>query len=89
VPKRDLVEAAQVALQNRRLEISAALLDARVLVEELKSFRGTVSEAGYDRYEAREREHDDLVLALSMAVWFREFRNKHVEASLARARRQR
>jgi hypothetical protein len=50
VPKRALVEAAQVALQNRGLEISAALPDARVLVEELKSFRGTVSEIGHDRY---------------------------------------
>jgi hypothetical protein len=82
VPKRDLVEAAQMALQNRRLEISAALPDARVLVEELKSFRGTVSEVGHDRYGTRECEHDDLVLALSMAVWFREYCNKHVEASL-------
>jgi hypothetical protein len=84
VPKRDLVQAAQVALQNRRLEISGALPDAAVLVEELRNFRGTVSEAGNDRYEARDREHDDLVLALSMAVWFREYRCRHIEASMAR-----
>jgi hypothetical protein len=87
VPKRDLVEAAQVALQNRRLEISAALPEAGILIEELRNFRGTVSEAGNDRYEAREREYDDLVLALSMAVWFREYRNRNIEASMARARR--
>jgi hypothetical protein len=86
VPKRDLVGSAQVALQNRRLEIAAALPDAEVLVRELKDFRGTVSEAGHDRYEARDREHDDMVLALSMAVWYREYRNRNVEASLSRAR---
>jgi hypothetical protein len=85
VPKRDLVGAAQVALENKRLEISGALPHAGVLVEELKNFRGTVSEAGHDRYEAREREHDDLVLALSMAVWFREHRNRNIEATMARA----
>jgi hypothetical protein len=84
VPKRDLVEAAQVALQNRRLEISASLPDAGILVEELRNFRGTVSEAGRDRYEAREREHDDLVLSLSMGVWFREYRCRHIESQMAR-----
>lgn len=86
VPKRDLVGSAQVALQNRRFEISAALPDAGVLVEELKNFRGTVSEAGHDHYEARDREHDDLVLALSMACWYREYRNRNIEASLSRVR---
>ena len=45
--RKRVLEATQGALQNRRLEISAALPDARVLVEELKSFRGTVSEAGH------------------------------------------
>jgi hypothetical protein len=83
VPKRDLVEAAQVALQNRRLEISASLPDAGILVEELRNFRGTVSEAGQDRYESREREHDDLVLSLSMGVWFREYRCRYIEAQMA------
>ena len=86
VPKRDLVEAAQVALQNRRLEISSALPDAGILIQELRDFRGTVSEAGNDRYEAREREHDDLVLALSMAVWFREYRTRNIETTMARRR---
>ena len=86
VPKRDLVEAAQIALQNRRLEISSALPDASILIQELRDFRGTVSEAGNDRYEAREREHDDLVLALSMAVWFREYRTRNIETTMARRR---
>jgi hypothetical protein len=68
--------AAQKTLQNRRLEICAALPDAQVLIEELKNLRGTVSEAGHDRYEARERDNKDLLLDLSMAVWFREYRYK-------------
>ena len=52
-------------------------------MEELRNFRGTVSEAGHDRYEASDREHDDLVLALSMAVWYREYRCKRIEAVMA------
>lgn len=83
VPKRDLVGAAQVALENKRLEVSASLPHAGILLEELRNFRGTVSEAGHDRYEAREREHDDLVLALSMAVWFREYRCRYIESQMA------
>jgi hypothetical protein len=35
IPKKDLVSAAQVLLQNRRLRISAALPEAKPLTEEL------------------------------------------------------
>lgn len=85
VPKRDLVGAAQVALQNGRLEIPGALPHRSVVTDELKAFKGSISESGHDRYEAREREHDDLVLALSMAVWYREYRNSAIERQMAQA----
>ena len=71
VPKRDLVGGAQVCLQNRILRIGKDLPHAELLVRELLAFRAKISEAGHDTYAAwRERDHDDLVLAASMAVWF-------------------
>jgi hypothetical protein len=91
VPKRDLVQSAQVLAQTpqeddrskRKLEISPALPHAQIVEEELQAFTGKVSEAGHDRYEGREREHDDLVLALSLATWYRTYMYRNVEASMA------
>jgi hypothetical protein len=41
-----------------------------VLVKELKAFKVTVTTAGHETFEAwRERDHDDLVLAVALAVW--------------------
>jgi hypothetical protein len=51
--------------------------------EELRAFTGKVSEAGHDRYEGREHEHDDRVLALSLATWYRTHMYRHIEASMA------
>lgn len=71
VPKKDLVASAQVALQSRRLRIAEGLDQARVLVEELLNYRVRVSVAtGHESFDTwREGVHDDLVLALALAVW--------------------
>ncbi len=70
VPKRDLIARAQVLLQNRRLKVVPTLAEAATLTEELTNFRYKISASGHDTYEAwREGDHDDLVLALSLAVW--------------------
>lgn len=76
VPKRDLVTAVALALEGDRLSIPSALPLAGTLVEELANFRVKVSAAGHDSYGAgadwREGNHDDLVLALALAVWYRD-----------------
>lgn len=70
VPKRQLVSVLQVLLQTRRLHISSELQFAPVLVKELQTFKVKVSEAGNESFEAwRERDHDDLVLAVALAAW--------------------
>ena len=70
VPKRDLISACQVLLQQRRLRIAASLPEAKTLTEELLNFRYKITQASNLTYEAwREGAHDDLVLALSLAVW--------------------
>jgi hypothetical protein len=70
VPKRDLIAAPQVLLQTRKLKIAAALPEAETLVEELQNFRYEITRSGNDTYAAwREGYHDDLVLAVALAVW--------------------
>jgi len=70
VPKRDLISACQVLLQQRRLKIAALLPEAKTLTEELLNFRYKITQASNLTYESwREGAHDDLVLALSLAVW--------------------
>ena len=73
VPKRDLVSNLQLLFQTRRLKISKDLPEAEILVQELRSFRVQITESGNDTYGAwRSGEHDDLVLAVSLAAWLGE-----------------
>ena len=71
VPKRDLVATVQVLLQNRQLKFAASLPELAVLKAEMQAFKAKVTiTAGHDTYEAwRERDHDDLVLALALACY--------------------
>lgn len=78
VPKRDLITRAQVLLQNRRLKVVPTLAEAATLIQELTNFRYKISPSGHDSYEAwREGDHDDLVLALALAVW--QIKENYVE----------
>jgi hypothetical protein len=73
VPKRDLVGAVVVPLQGRRLKIAATLPDAATLAREMAAFRVKITAAANETFGAwREGQHDDLVLAVAMAVWLAE-----------------
>jgi hypothetical protein len=69
VPKRELVSCAQMVLQQGRLRLPESSPLTQPLVTELRAFRVKLSAAGHDSYNAREGEHDDLVLALCLALW--------------------
>jgi hypothetical protein len=70
VPKRDLVSVVQVGLQNRTLRIASGLNLAETLSRELQNFTVKITDAANDVYGAwREGTHDDLVLAVALAVW--------------------
>ena len=70
VPKRDLISTCQLLLQNGRLKIAAGIPDAAALIDEMLAYRITISENGHDSYGPwRERDHDDLLLALALAAW--------------------
>ncbi len=69
VPKRELVGSTQVALQTGRLKIAAELPEVSILTQEMQTFQVGISQSGFDSYNARTGAHDDLVLALAMALW--------------------
>ncbi|MEM8598473.1 MAG: hypothetical protein AAGF99_01005 [Bacteroidota bacterium] len=74
VPKRELASTMQVLLQTARLKIADGLPLSDVLVREMQAFKVKVNIAtGHDSYEAwREGDHDDVVLAVAMALWLAE-----------------
>lgn len=80
VPKKELVGSVQVLLGTGRLEVAPGIPDALTLVHELKNFNYKISNStGHVTLEAwRERDHDDLVLALAMAAWVGERCNQEL-----------
>src|SRR5437868_9617769 len=69
VPKLTLVSRLQALLHEGRLKILKELAEAETLVRELQDFRIEFTAAGHLTFNARSGKHDDLVLALAIAVW--------------------
>ena len=69
VPKLTLVSRLQTLLHEERLKILRELAEAETLVRELQDFRVEFTAAGHLTFNARCGKHDDLVLALAIAVW--------------------
>jgi len=70
----------QVALQTDKLKIAEALPEAGTLVRELQDFQVKITEAANDTYGAwREGAHDDLVLAVALALYVGKKRGELVE----------
>jgi hypothetical protein len=73
VAKKQLVSVLQVLLGNQRLHIAPQLAEAAVLARELGTFSVKISDATNESFDAwRERDHDDLVLAVALAAWAAE-----------------
>ena len=88
VPKRNLVGVVQVPLQNKRLQIADNPL-REILVQELLNFKVKIDpETTHDSYSAwRENDHDDLVLATALAIWWAEQYVEPIRFSMAPIRR--
>jgi hypothetical protein len=72
VPKKELASLLQVLLQSRGLRI-APMPERDLLGKELLAFRVKVTVAANETFEAwRERDHDDMVLAVALAAWVGE-----------------
>jgi hypothetical protein len=73
VQRQELAATLQVLLQSRRLRVAPALPEATMLARELAVFQVKVTEAAEKEMDAwREGAHDDLVLAVAVAVWLGE-----------------
>jgi hypothetical protein len=68
VPKRELVRGVLTALENGALRIAAELPYADALKSELMDFQATFTAKGSIVFGGK-REHDDLVIAVALAVW--------------------
>lgn len=86
VPKRDLIGVLCVMLETSRLKIASGLSLARTLQEEARNFKVKIDAAtAHDSYSSwRESEHDDLLLAVSMALWVGERHGVRVHAQAVR-----
>ena len=69
VPKLTLVSRLQALLHQGQLKILRELAEAETLVRELQDFRVEYTATGHLTFNARSGKHDDLVLALAIAVW--------------------
>jgi hypothetical protein len=70
VPKRALVSAVRSVLEGRRILIARKLKEAQTLQRELSTFSTKISTSGNETYEAlRAKDHDDIVLAVALALW--------------------
>jgi hypothetical protein len=73
VPKKHLASVLQKLTQTRRLTVARELALADALTRELQTFKVKISATGHESFESwRERDHDDLVLALAIALWWAE-----------------
>ena len=69
VPKLVLISGVQALLHSGRLKIRKDLPEVPALISELQDFRAEVTDSGYWRFGARAGKHDDLVLAMAIALW--------------------
>jgi len=78
VPKKDLAASLALVMEQGRLQIARKLDIAEQLRKEMAAFRIKRTSAGNEMYEAwREGDHDDLVLALAIALWWGERKARH------------
>ncbi len=72
VPKRELIGKLTTLMESDRLKIADELELGEQLRHEFRSLRIKPTPTGQDSYEsAREKDHDDIVLAVALGCWFR------------------
>jgi hypothetical protein len=69
VPKGFLVSGLESRMHSGELKIAADLTESPALKEELRDFGRKVSESGRVTYNARSGAHDDLILAICIALF--------------------
>jgi hypothetical protein len=72
VPTHELITLLDARINHDRfpLTFSKHLPEGEAFKQEIADFTRSVQAAGRMRYEAREGKHDDMIMAVSMAVWW-------------------
>jgi len=71
IPKRDLMAALRMVIQSQRIAVTPSCPFRDDLLAELQNIDFTISErTGHDSYAAAGGGHDDLVMALALAIWW-------------------
>lgn len=69
LPKRDLIMSSVIAFERGFIEFAGDLPELDLLKTELRNFEMRFTAKGNDTYSAKGANHDDMVIALSLAVW--------------------
>ena len=69
VPKRELIRPLITSVERKRLKVAPGLPDAPVLRRELMAYQRTLGGGGHVKF-AGKGEHDDLLIAVALAVWW-------------------
>jgi hypothetical protein len=88
VPKHHLINTCSVILEEHRLEIAQHMRHTPDLIDELQAYQHETTEHGNDTYAPTHGEHDDLVLALSLALWTAENKERPSSAAIGRPSQQ-
>jgi len=74
VPKKHLATNLQIIIQGKRLTFGRNLPELETLKNELMTFQYKIKEStGNESFEHwRDRDHDDCVLAIAIALWYAE-----------------
>jgi len=74
IPKKHLATNLQIILQGKRLKFGRNIKETKTLKKELMNFQYKFNEqTGNTTFEHwRERDHDDCVLAVAIALWYSE-----------------
>jgi hypothetical protein len=73
VAKRELAGSLRSVLEGRRIKIARRLKEGANLMRELQTFTVKISATAHESYEAlRSSDHDDLAVAVALALWWAE-----------------
>jgi hypothetical protein len=70
VPKIMLISPVDARLHTGELVFAEDLPEREALKDELQNFQRSVTASGHSKFEGRSTSSDDIVLAISMAVWW-------------------
>lgn len=72
VPKRELITSLEVAFQSYKLMVHKNISFLKDLEKEILNFEATTRARNNVKLEAAYAHHDDIIMSISMAIWYAE-----------------